>query len=186
MPTTCSPRSSSAIATDDPIKPATPVTSKVMARLLADPIAAARGALHGRYVGLAFEAVRGELAMTDEVYPVPKEWAEKALINADRYAGNVPRVGRGSRRLLAARGAADRLDQAVHHGQGNQLPRGRFRHQMVRRRHAQPLRQLPRPPPRRARRRHRDHLGTGRSGRGWDGRSPTASCTPWSAASPTR
>ena len=24
--------------------------------------------------------------MTDEVYPVPREWAEKALINADRYA----------------------------------------------------------------------------------------------------
>ena len=43
MPMTCSPRSSSAMATDDPMKPAAPVTSKVMDALLAEHSALREG-----------------------------------------------------------------------------------------------------------------------------------------------
>ena len=45
----------------------------------------------------------------------------------------------------------------------DQLRRSRFRHPLVRRRHAQPRRQLPRPPSGEPRRYHRDHLGARRS-----------------------
>ena len=50
-------------------------------------------------------------------------------------------------------------------GQGDQLRRGRFRNPLVRRRDAQPQRQLPRPASRRAGRHDRDHLGARRSRR---------------------
>src|SRR5688500_18358472 len=84
MPITCSPRLSSAAATDDPIKPATPVTSR--ARRGCYPSAKRRASGFARTLRQLDCVGQKERLMTDAVYPVPEEWAQKALIDSDRYA----------------------------------------------------------------------------------------------------
>ena len=61
--------------------------------------------------------------MTDALYPVPAEWAEKALIDADRYAElyresvEDPEVSGGARRSGSTGSSPSR-------GEGDELPRG--------------------------------------------------------------
>ena len=98
------------------------------------------------------------------VHPVPREWAEQ---RADRRRRPMPRSTAARSRIPTASGARKRSGSTG----SSRSPRSRttsfdeddFRHPLVRRRHAQPLGQLPRPPPGRARRPDRDHLGARRS-----------------------
>jgi acetyl-CoA synthetase len=94
-----------------------------------------------------------------KVYPVQAGFAEKAHCNREQYD------------KMYAASVAD--------------PEGFWAHPLVRGRHAERQRLLPRPPPRHARRPDRHHLGRRRPRGPTRSTSPTASCTSRSAASPT-
>ena len=95
---------------------------------------------------------------------------EQALRSAGRLRGgsahpprrlrpHVRGVGARPRGVLVADGAAHRLDPSLHEGEGRQLRRPRLPHPLVPRRPAQRGGELPRSPPRRARRQDRDPVG---------------------------
>jgi ABC-type transport system involved in cytochrome c biogenesis ATPase subunit len=114
----------------------------------------------------------------------------KVLLLDEPYEGLAPvidvcRLDRRSRRVLGRAGQADRLDQALHQGQGHLLRPPRRVDPLVRGRHAERLRQLRRPPPGHARRPDRDHLGTRRPDRTAQHITYKPSCTARSARWPT-
>ena len=124
--------------------------------------------------------------MTDEVYPVPREWAEKALIDADRYADMYRELvedpdsfwRREARRIDWIKPFTKVKETSFHEAD--------FGIRWFADGTLNLSRQLPRPPSRRARRCHGDHLGAGRSRRRRAARSAIASCIRWFAASPMR
>src|SRR5215211_6099793 len=83
---------------------------------------------------------------------------------AERARRAPSKGGRGSRRLLARTGGTARLVPTSATGRRLVLRRGRLPHQLVRRRAAEPIRQLPRPASRKAWRQDRSHLRGGRAG----------------------
>ena len=94
--------------------------------------------------------------MSEAVHPVPEGF--DARIGPRELAELHDLADGRSRPLLARPGAAADLEQVPDQGRRLVVRRARFPHPLVRRRRAQPVGQLPRPPPRRARRPHRDHL----------------------------
>ncbi len=99
-----------------------------------------------------------------KVYPVPTEIAAHAHINEAQYQSMYERSVRTPRGSGARRRTSSSLVQEVGQGLAVGL-HGRHRHQVVRRRQAQRLVQLPGPPPRDAGRPGRHHLGGQRAER---------------------
>ena len=74
--------------------------------------------------------------MSEKIYPVSAEWAQRAWVDQAKYKAMYAAVGRRPRRVLGRARQAHRLDQAVHQGEEHQLRARRGLDQMVRgRRH---------------------------------------------------
>ncbi len=55
--------------------------------------------------------------MSEKVYPVPAEWAERAFVNEAKYKEIYARSVTDTEGFWRERAGPDRLDQAVHEGQ---------------------------------------------------------------------
>jgi hypothetical protein len=97
--------------------------------------------------------------MSDTLIPVRPEWKERAYIDAKTYEGWYLDSIANPNGFWGEEGPQARMDQALHPSEGHLLRPPQFPHPLVRRRHAQRLGQLHRPPPACARQPDRDHLG---------------------------
>ena len=109
-----------------------------------------------------------------KIYPVSKDWAERAFIDAEKYRTIVSAKYRRPERLLGRAGETRRLVEAFHQGQEHLLRIPERLDQMVRRRCAEHFRELHRQASERPRRSSRDPLGGRQPGRGQEGHLPRA------------
>ena len=108
------------------------------------------------------------------IHPVPQDWAKSAWIDNETYLKDYERLDQGTRGVLGRSGQAHRLDQGTGPDQGCRLRTRKRLDQMVRRRRAQRVVQLPRPASREARRPDGDPVGRRRPGRRQGGHLPRA------------